>query len=401
MQHHSVEKNIWLVVLLALVLLSCSLVYSPGTLDVHTWSRWIRDYLDYSPVAGYAHNETDYPPLMVFIFYLFAKAGALAHIGIFGSVKITILFFSILSTSLVFYWTRSYAWTALFHLSFILDSVCLGYADLILGFFLILALLQLREKNIAAFSVTFALSVFIKWQALIISPFLFLYVLNINSRTDDHPAKNLKVALLAFTGISSVIIFYFGTNKLWSAFTWAFHHPWLSANALNMHWVLTFLYQAFYPEQFGALHNGKIFFITAANPPSIFIFFKVVFALLFSFTVLAFYRSKKNMEDLLLFSLTGYLMYFTFYTGVHENHLFLAVILSLLLASGNKHYFSLAIYLLAAFNMNMFLFYGFNGHFSPPRVIAGALDVSLLLALANTFLFTKIWFSEVARKLNA
>ena len=277
MRNNSSEINFWPFLLLTLGLLSCSLINSPGTIDVHTWMRWTQDYLDYGPAAGYAHNKTDYPPLMIFIFYLFAKGLAPIGIGSFGAVKIAILFFSFLATSLFFYWTKNYALTALFHLSFIINSVCLGYADVILSSFLIFSLMQLQRGNLLLFSTLFSLAIFIKWQALIISPFLFLYIFSFNTKDRPDQIKNLKETLIPFLLVSSLIILGFGANDLYGAFTWAFHHRWLSGYALNAHWVLTFLYRVFSPEIFGGLDSGEISYISTEHPPMTFLLAKFLF----------------------------------------------------------------------------------------------------------------------------
>jgi len=105
-----------------------------------------------------------------------------------------------------------------------------------------------------------------------------------------------------------------------------------------------------------------------------------------------FYRIKSHFESLLAFMLAGYLLYFTFNTGVHENHLFIAVILSVLLAALNKRYYPISLLIILAFNINLILFYGLNGRMVINRVLFNTLDPTLVFALANTITFTWIWF---------
>jgi hypothetical protein len=386
------QKNIsvihfWPFLLLTLGLLSCSLLNAPGTIDMHTWARWTQDYLDYGPLAGYAHNKTDYPPLMIFIFYVFAKGFSLCSVGSFMAIKTAILFFALLATFLVYCWTKNYALTALFHLSFIINSVCLGYADVILGSFLIFALMQLHKGNLLVFALAYSLAIFIKWQALIIAPFLALYVFFLDGSRRGL-LQNLRATSLPFLVISGVVISAYGVTPVYDAFAWAFHHLWLSGYALNMHWLITFLYQAFSPELFGGLNHGEISFIATQQLPLPFLLAKLVFAAGFCSVLFVFARVKSGFENLLVFALAGYLLYFTFNTGVHENHLFLALILGVMLSAVNASYLSLTLYIALAFNINMLFFYGIDGQFHFPRVIQGILDPTLLFALLNTVLFS-------------
>jgi hypothetical protein len=280
--------------------------------------------------------------------------------------------------------------TALFHLVFILNAMALGYADVILCFFLLLTFLQLKNNNIFLAALIFSIAIFIKWQALIISPFLFLYALSSRNQQTNTIKATMQI-FIPFIFVTGLVITGFGYQQLATAFAWAFAHPWLSAYALNMHWVLSYFYEAFHPEIFGGLRNGEITYIAATTTPLVFAACKGFFILAFTYTICIFYKSKRNMEDLLAFSLFGYLMYFTFNTGVHENHLFLALLLSVMLVAQNKNYLSLAIYIAAAFNLNIFLFYGLNGRSGPPHVLGG-LDITLVFAIINTLVFTRAWF---------
>jgi heme/copper-type cytochrome/quinol oxidase subunit 3 len=51
----------------------------------------------------------------------------------------------------------------------------------------------------------------------------------------------------------------------------------------------------------------------------------------YAVAVFAFMKREKTLTNLIRYSLAGYLAYFIFNTGVHENHLFLAAILSSIL----------------------------------------------------------------------
>jgi hypothetical protein len=81
----------------------------------------------------------------------------------------------------------------------------------------------------------------------------------------------------------------------------------------------------------------------------------------------------------------GYLSYFLFNAGVHENHLFPIACLTWILAFIDSSQLVRAVNLSVAANINLFVFYGVFGPRSP-CVIAGV-DITLLFALANIGLF--------------
>jgi hypothetical protein len=79
------------------------------------------------------------------------------------------------------------------------------------------------------------------------------------------------------------------------------------------------------------------------------------------------------------FALAGYLVYFMCSAGVHENHLFLAVLLSLALAWQAPRYLWVAVVLAVAANLNLVAFYGWNG--GGTERYARGVDVTVWLAL--------------------
>ena len=96
--------------------------------------------------------------------------------------------------------------------------------------------------------------------------------------------------------------------------------------------------------------------------------------------LLAFFRRKKSYESLLLYSLYGFVGYYIFNTGVHENHLFMPAILGvLLLEFGRRRIFS-GLYWAFALNLNLFVFYGWDGR----EIDYLSLPVTLLIAGVNS-----------------
>ena len=114
---------------------------------------------------------------------------------------------------------------------------------------------------------------------------------------------------------------------------------------------------------------------------------RVLFFASYAVVLIVFLRQPKTFERLIGYSILGYLCYFIFNTGVHENHLFLAVCLAWVMVFLNPAYRLQAITLSLVGNINPILFYGFFGTGLPfSRVIAG-IDVTLLFSVLNLCLF--------------
>jgi hypothetical protein len=99
-------------------------------------------------------------------------------------------------------------------------------------------------------------------------------------------------------------------------------------------------------------------------------------------------KEEKTFKNLLLFSIIGHLSYFIFNTGVHENHLFIASALSLILFIIDRKYLPLTITIIIADNLNLFLFFGIDGKDFPFNRVIGV-DITLIFAIIylSTFLY--------------
>src|SRR5262249_40600305 len=91
----------------------------------------------------------------------------------------------------------------------------------------------------------------------------------------------------------------------------------------------------------------------------------------------------------------GYLAYFTFNVGVHENHLFLPIILGLFLAAQNRSYLPLALATALIANLNLLVFYGIDGKGLPFDRVVG-IDLSVVLAVLEVVFF--LWFAWTVSK---
>jgi hypothetical protein len=151
------------------------------------------------------------------------------------------------------------------------------------------------------------------------------------------------------------------------------------------------------PEQFGGLVNGQADFIRT-NSLSIVLVPKLLFYGTFATALLVYSRREKTFEQLVRWSLLGYLSYFMLNTGVHENHLSIAVLLSSVLFWMNAERGWLLLWVTLASNLNLLLFYGVTGTgpaFS--RVIMGTVDLALILSILNVVAFSGAFTASLRR----
>ena len=373
--------------LLLVSLIAASFLFSPGTGDVSIWGNWIREISSYGLIGGYARSDTDYPPLAFILLAIVSRCAPAFGITQFLMLKCSLLLF-LFATAACFYWfTRNLILTAALEFALTLNSIGLAYLDIYFAPSLIAGLFFLHRGNLNLGFVLFVISCFTKWQPLIIAPFVCLYVLGIASpRTpENHRIKTQALPFALAAGVVALpLVMIFGWkvfDSLQRALTW---HAFLSAYALNLSWLQTWALHLIQPDKYGALQNGEIDIFLTREPivvwPDKILFYVTYCAILFAFV-----RQTKSFERLIVYSMLGYMAYFTFNTGVHENHLFLVCCLAWILAFIEPEQLVRSISLTLAANANLFLFYGVFGD-RVQRVIAG-FDITILFAIANICLF--------------
>jgi hypothetical protein len=365
------------------------LLNAPGTDDVKTLQTWSHIVERHGPIEGYIQSGADYPPLSVLtIAFAVQRAEAQAVAGGVG-IKLLILLFLLL-TSLAFYAiTRNLPLTALLQAAFLINSTALGYVDVLFAPVLLIALAALEARRLAWATILFLLACLLKWQVIIIAPFIGVYLLDIRRWADWRavPWRRLAGAVVAPALLliaGTILLFREGVLlSFWYALT---KSTYLSGTALNLGWVVTYLLHLADPAAYGPLNAGQITIITTENP-GIVGPLKLLFAGTFGAILIWFFTRPKTFTHLLLFATLGYLAYFTFNTGVHENHLFLACLLLGLLAHRDRAYVPELVVWAALLNINMVVFYGLDGRGLPFSPVVGGLDMTLLLALLAMLLF--------------
>jgi len=339
-------------------------------------------------VGGFVHSGTDYPPLALIILATVARCADAFGIAVFLALKWS-LFIFLLATAASFYWfSRNLILTAALELSLILNSVALGYLDIYFAPFLIAAFFCLQRGHFKIGVLMFAISCSIKWQPLLIAPFVCIYVMaaageGLSGR--DKAYKRIIPFIIAALVVVLPMVMIFGAgaiiNSLQSAMT---RHNFISGYALNFGWLHTWALHLWAPEKYGSLQNGEVGLIQTRDA-LLMLPEKILFYLSYAAILIAFALQKKTFRRLIVYSMLGYLSYFLFNTGVHENHLFPIACLAWILVFIDSSQLVRAINFSIAANINLFVFFGIFGQ-RVPCVIAGV-DITLLFALMNIGLF--------------
>src|SRR5436309_11580550 len=247
--------------LLLVSLIAVSLFFSPGTGDVSIWVDWIREISSYGLIGGFKHSGTDYPPLAFVLLAAVSRGAATFGIAQFLALKFSLLIF-LLATAACFYWfTRNLILTAALEFTLILNSVALGYIDIYFAPFLIAGLFQLRRGNLNRGVLLFTISCFIKWQPVIIAPFICSYVLSLaQGGPDTHCKPQMRILpfALATVAVALPIITVFGAAVIHSLGRGMTDDPVLSGNALNLSWLHTWALHLAQPGTYGALKDGQV-----------------------------------------------------------------------------------------------------------------------------------------------
>ncbi len=374
---------------LAIGALTAAALTTPGTPDVGLWLQWADNAARLGLRDGYVANGADYPPLSALALAALARAADSLGIERFTALKVMLLLCLLVTALMVWAWSRR-PWLALATLAALaLNSVALGYLDILLAPPLLLGLWALAQRRWALFSLGFALAVLVKWQPLIIAPFVGWYCLTAWRR----PPRGLPSRLAAPVWDTALLVtppLALGALGVWggwgapivASLGQAIAHPYLSGNALNLNWLATHALRALAPDTFGGLEGGLARYILTDNP-LLLAWSKPLFIAAYGLLLWRFTRAPQSLATLLRFALAGFLAYFTFNTGVHENHLFIPVLLGLALAATGRSPAPFAACAIAL-NINMALFYGLAGAGLPFSRAVNGLDLALPLAALVT-----------------
>lgn len=375
-----------LALFLGLCLVTLLLAALPGTADLNVWKAWSDALAREGFVAGYnaGTGHILHPPLGMLL--VSASHRLPAWVGLpdfvwpaFGwtGFRVALWCWLTFGALLVYRMTGRLAWAVLFQLAFLLNSVVYGAFDVFGIPFWLLALhgLAARQPGRAVFWALVAAS--IKYQFLVFMPFVALYVLRdfAGKKAGQAPrwTSFLPAALLL-----AVMLAFFGRGTILSL-TRGLAHDTLSGYALNFGWILTWAMHLRWPESYGPLEDGLIG-VLRTQDTRVLGLVRLLFGSTFLFTLWRQWRAPNTTECLLRGMLAGYLAYFLFNKGAHENHLVPAMAVAGYLAWREPRWRAAAWTIAIAANLNLVFFYTFTGADRGAGRMALGVDGSLPLA---------------------
>lgn len=318
---------------------------APGTEDVaDIWLPWIDTVARHGLLKGYAEIDGDYPPgaaaLLLVARRLLPDASALTV------VKALLATAQLVSALLFAAFCRRTGPCLWFVAAVALSASALGYLDILFAAPLLIALFAALDERPALSSTALAIACLIKWQPLILLPFLLpLWI----EQARRPSVSRLAVAASPALAICAAIAWWFWP-EIWMAFSQAFSHGSWSADALNVPWLLQILFGVA-PE------------VMDVPDHAIFALRLLFTAVYLPLVVLAWFR-RRSAEAALTFGLAGLAAYFMLAPSVHENHLFAAMVLAFVLWARKPSMSWAAIGIALFANVNLVVFYGLAG--TPP-----------------------------------
>ena len=363
-----------------IIVLSAWLWRTPGSPDVGIWSTWIESAQRLGPRAGYAASVHDYPPGSTTLLWVAASLGERFGLDSLSVLKALVSVFLTAATALVLAWTRRPLLAAFTHAALAVGAVGLVYLDVLAAPLLLGAIWAASGGRTRLALGLFFAACAIKWQPVIVAPFVIAYACSIRAR-GTTVARSLAGVLAAAVLATGLLVAVFGFHVL-ESFYRATGHKQLSANALNVGWIATWLLHLVDPARWGPLVDGRVGIIVPHHSVLVPIF-KLTAGVTYLWVLRRYVRTgDRSVAAMLRHATVGYLAYFALNAGVHENHLLMPVVLAIALTALEPRWLWAAIVIAAGANANLVAFYGIDGLDSGIHRLAGV-DVTVWMAMAN------------------
>lgn len=382
------------------VLVCLTALHSPGTGDRVDFLNYMavgrqKGILAAYPNAGYV----DYPPLVFMLLAALAHLADALHLTDFITLKISLMVFTLASAGVTAYLSSEFRpelAVAMF-LTLVISSMVETYIDVYSVLFLLFAIYLFKNGYLGAGAVCFAIASLIKWQPIILGPLVLLYLVPRRPTVADL-FKLLPAALLSL----AIVLFYH--DSMINSFVRGFQNARLSGQAANLNWLITG-----FIERHDTLHDGVVVTLSydgksylskypdvAPVPAGHFTqallgISSTLRYLCYFVALFYYYKSDRDLEGLVRTSIICFMCYFVFGYGVHESHACVPAVLGICWFALDRGRFPEAVMLAGLFNLNMILFYGFDGEalrFS--RVVYG-IDLTLPFAAFSLLLFFELW----------
>ena len=435
------SRSAFLAALVAGGLIRVAALPLPGTVDMGVWKIWTYNGAVHAPARLYgiggsptkwrvlefngAAGEVVYPPLALYEIAAVGRLYRTAHAGEFpDTVALTIAIKTLIVASevgllsLMFVVVRRQAgleaatWAAMAYWlnpALILAGSMLGYLDPLYVLPAVGAIFAAGSGWPFLSGALIAAAALTKPQGVVLIPAIMLALWAGRSWRSfvEGLARFGTGAALVACAIVAPIIAVGGWPNLVLAMSRLAHHDMLSANASNLWWIIGYILRVVYAvHDMGAwgaitmrtriLGISRVMELGYPNP-------RVIgTALTLAAAAWALWTARRARHWFLVPAVSAFLMhaYATLSAQVHENHLYAAVPVLVIVAAERPRYRPLLWAVTAIFALNLNLFYGiseyaYRGRYTIPRAMT-ILDLSVLLAIANCAAL--VWHAAVLKR---
>lgn len=361
---------VWLLTLAAVL----TLLETPGMHEMATWISWMDLANQVDPVYAYHNDPNAYPPGAVTTLLIASRLFPFDDPA--ATVKMLLLMVTMATSVVTGLWLRSWpaAWVTLGF--FGVSAVGLAHLDVLFALPLTLGLWCLQRQYWASTSFLLSSSSLLKWQPLILAPVFAIHV--VKQVLLLHGARSRIVmairVLLPAAIVYALALRVFGASYMLEASGGATQQDLLSGNALNLAWILGSLV-THAPDQM--LTHGYVYVSDAASWMAPLC--RVIFFASFGLVIFLAVKGRPRFEEFLVAGQLSVLAYSLFAVGVHQNHLTLAVPVSLGIIWLVPQLRISAIVVIVMAVLNLVVFYGLAGTpFRSP--FTSPVDFSVILA---------------------
>jgi|GEM_PF-1738239 len=379
---------------LSSMLISLAFLQAPGTSDMQIWEQWIKTVNSYGLVDGFVAINDVQPPLCSVFLYTVNSFAQAAGFPVWYAIKVSVTLSLFISTIMVLVWSRSFVIASLFQIMLAIN-VGFGYLDIYYTPFLLASLYALEKGKFSLSFLIYTIGALIKSQPLLLAPFFIAYIYYMGPvNSISGKIKHVIRAILpTFVLIVIPLIFIYNKALIQFILNAQQGHS-ISSKAFNVGWILTYMINS--QHIYGNYLIGWGINNQLPQIPEFSIPLKLMFFAAYGFTLYKFCAEKeKKFDSWLKYLALAFFSYFILNSGVHENHLFILMMLSVPL----YHKKLISIQELAIIgiygNLNHVLYYGIDGKGLPfERGFFPWIDISIIFTIV--FLaFYLIFFIKV------
>jgi hypothetical protein len=407
-----------LLALAMMALLAIIFLPTTGTSDICDWLDWGRNVYENGLVKGYVINHHEHPPYFSVILYVAFALAKFVGLAPFYGLKILFLLFLCVSVGILYIWSnRNAALTLIFFVPLAYSCLALSYMDIFFTPFFLASVYFLSKEKLLPAAIFFACASMVKYPVLIVAPFFLAYGIFLSIKKTSSitgAAQHIAVnAVLPAAAILLITYTIFGVEPL-HALIRGFGHNCLSCNAMNFNRLSSVIQYDFYTDQnLWTAILRKTALVSSYNQSDeiLYTIAQAGFIAFYAITFITFLLREKSIQTFLVFSITGHFCYFILSKGVHENHLYLSMLLAMCLAIIDSRFLAMALNIILISSLNLFVNYGINGmpldlwwdkSFYPNEVPslgwlhAGyPFDKNIILSLFDTAYFFMFWLFVV------